>query len=252
MSDERIRRLERQAAADGDVEVGARLLQERLRTDPTLHRKGEMAAYLGDEISQTMFSGTVVCASCTYEIAFSWADTRDTCTCGRKDDHFQRWTAGLANIGAQSEEVACLEVTRCGEHVNACVVEGCTNGKVKRSVPDQEFLVRCAVAAARCAERADMEHRVEEARRYEGEDHGTVWANQKALKAIKAAEVWLDCPCDEHQKAWHMASTGTGASEWWPSPAFSMRQAIQASAQLAKPEAVRSAIRKDVVPWLLS
>ncbi len=72
----------------------------------------------------------------------------------------------------------------------------------------------------------------------------------RPFKAVRAAESWVRCPCEEHQRAWHQISTGAGAQEWCPSPAFSDVRAILAADRLTGGGLAGEAICAALIGWL--
>jgi hypothetical protein len=73
------------------------------------------------------------------------------------------------------------------------------------------------------------------------------------LRAIEAAEAWLACPCEEHERAWQ-AAFAVLPLLWLPSPPSeqaSHEAEITQAARLAGEAPVREAIQKALVDWAL-
>lgn len=151
MSDARLRALEK-LAAQGDPHEVANFLRGRMRLGLLEERRVEQAAYLGDEASQ---------------IALAWSRGPDdaspihvfsedpcihcypadlVCSYCAED---REWIGGLAVVGATNEEIVCPVCN--GQDTGPGHTICNDTGKIPRSIPDQDFLVRCTVAAARRA-----------------------------------------------------------------------------------------------------
>lgn len=271
MADVRLRTLERLAARGGPSE-GADLLRERIRLGLLEERRVEQAAYLGDVAARLITSTGRSCPICSQKL---YETVEAGCIWGNCAVRPQprTWTAGLMCVGAQSEELECdgiLHSKRLTDIFKDQNLGGtCTfcNGttKVTRPVPDTVFLMRCALAAARCASCV--------AYTCNCFPHIVIWGKRKHAEgcpidaALIASEAWLKCPCEEHEGAWRKTLDGfdDAPPKWLAFPLASfmghpnaakskgiyLGDVIKAAAESASLEAVRKAIEERVRPWLL-
>ena len=242
MSDQRLRRLERDAAASPSPESEAALLRERLRAGTLSLERLELAAYChppgaylggfapwivlgwvnGREcVNEARVSGRAVPAGETH---FEW------CPGSRRYRHPDErarlawWVAGLSRWGP-------------------------------------EVQVRAAVAAARLV----LSRRSAELDLWP-DSPWFLWG--QANRAVEAAEAWLMCPCDHHEDAWLIASgalhmdprvqshpyawvpTGPWTSD--PDQAHNREAPVHVGGLVGEGEApVRAAIQSALISWAL-
>ncbi len=205
----------------------------KLRRLPGYRRRVEQAAHLGDVASRLALG----------------QEARQFV-----DDAFDVFAGGLANVGARWEVPCDCPRLAHGDQT-------CCNGTEKTTglIFDHVFLVRCAVAAAKCA-LARMQCAC-------GSGPGDAchpncpgpirWA--MANRAIEAAEVWLECPTRAPAPE-ITVSENDWSRAWWDrlgalisGRVAQVRWAIQSAIQGPRDhEVIRHAVRTDVVPWLLA
>jgi hypothetical protein len=283
MTDVRLRDAERRALS-GSVEDQARALVARLRTAPGCERCGgtgkagpwdpawdaldvrrapcpscagtgspfrarvELAAYAGSEAARA------ACPDAERPMKAS------TFAPHERHEAFSGFISGLSRWSDISPggpcAPACWGPNEAGERVHA---DGC------RSFVRGWVLILASVAAARVAHKA-----ARRAASGPGGQSMSALAAREALRAslrsaiaaIEAAEKWLACPCEEHERAVVSASGGSPGSRitFYEGPAILLRswgikeqweQAVFRASELAGESPVLNAIRSSLIEWSL-
>lgn len=166
--------------------TGKRVLSWRARE--------ELLAYVGDEMAR----------------AVAWEQAASVCAnCGFPPSESPR-----PRIGQCDEEWLCSDECEAEDEARGCAHEAIGDYR-KRPLSvwlsgikrwGTHVTLMAASAAAEVAEKARFDKRVEEARRYVGDDHPMVWRDQNILRALKAAEHYITDPTPEHREALQAAA----------------------------------------------
>lgn len=240
MGDRQARALER----DTSLEGRARVLAHRLRVGTLTQERLELAAYVGDEAARMLVE------------RWRWDKRDEVCCCGDGAD-------GHGMGGAEHSLVhACDYYAEEGEE-RECACPSLPLDAWARSLSrwDKAVCVRAAVAAGRVAWAANG-----------SDDAAYVNAGMDTtsradpVRALSAAQAWLDCPCERHLEACVALccpKPNLDAFAWEVNEAVCCRQAgdddhahhvtaIETSGRLTSEQAVRDAIRTSLVPWALA
>jgi len=256
MSDAQLRLLKR-VAFHGGPEEQAAVIRRQIRLDLLCIQKVQQSAYLGDEASRLVLGNS--CFQCdgsggnVVECSY--------CNGSGSASHigFFDWSKNLEKVGAQREKVECKKHADCNCHA-------LDPNWLTLSIPDHIFLIRCAIAAARCAYNTNPI--VDGMRIHAG--IGKKSARYRILTALATAEVWLECPCKEHlqivqQTRVHFDNGMLGLlpvhrEQWWACAIMMIANdsilefglALAASVEISNEIEIRRSIKEKVVPWLLN
>lgn len=246
MTDSRLRALER-SASTGDPGARAALIAERLRRAAPCGYCGGNLPISGRGLypERVRVAGVIPCSLCAGTGSPYRARVELAAYCG---DQSARATLpapcpnGCGPVAKRMSCWACHSPNASIPTMVSGILRFADIGPVSGWV-----LIRAAVAAAR-----------EALTIWELAELGSNWPDDEETDfraprtAVKATEMWLDCPCEPCWSARHVAYVEAGHLAWLPTPwDAGVRDSIAACARLAGEPAVRAAISSALISWAL-